>query len=291
MSTVHLYGNHRGGLAIVNALSDETIRPYDPKWYLADPKAGRSAQMAGKLKARFPTLRPQPYVMRAQDALSYSGDDDTVVLAIDDIADTAATLHARRPSQRVISQIMGRGPDAGTRIALQGTLTPGDQATESGSLLLHQTLGQMSRPASSRELTVPDPLSAAVLQPLRQVVSRQTARHLAEKEREPWDLSGGPLSVVFGQTLYPLLPVHGGAQEQYSQQTALALESAGGLPATYVSKRGLPGCMVVVALVLPDTRTIHFMRVALSRTGKRSVAGVTSFVAPVIPSQSAVFTD
>jgi hypothetical protein len=99
--------------------------------------------------------------------------------------------------------------------------------------------------------------------------------------------------VAFGQTVHPLFPVQGGAQDTYAQRTALALEHAGGLPANYVIKRGLPGCMVVVAAVIPNQRAIHFLKVAQNRTGKRSIAGVTSFVSARVQqqSQTAIFTD
>jgi hypothetical protein len=102
----------------------------------------------------------------------------------------------------------------------------------------------MSRAASSRELTSPDPVTAAVLTPLRTAASRLTAVHLEEKEREPWDLSGGPLSVLFGQRPCPLIAVQGNRQEKYSQQTALALESAGELPVNTIITRGLSGSHV-----------------------------------------------
>jgi hypothetical protein len=293
MSTLLLGGNHRGGEAIVRALQEKTVRRYEPDWLFADPKGDRAAQLARTAKDHFPTLRPKPLHMRVQDALPLSREHDTVVLALDTIGDTRETLAARRATQRVTYQISGRGPGgvAGSHIALQGTLCPGDRETQRAISLLLPTLGGMSQAASSRSLTGPDPLTAAVLQPLRQAASRQTARHLGELERDPWDLTGGPLSVFFAQTAYPLIPVHGGVQEKYSQRIALALESAGGVPASFVSKRGLPGLFVVVAVVIPQARTVHFMRVALHRTGKRRVAGVTSFVSPVTPSASAVFTD
>jgi hypothetical protein len=152
----------------------------------------------------------------------------------------------------------------------------------------------MSRAASSRELTGPDRTTAVVLQPLRKVVSQKTVAHLGENEkgRAPWDLSGGPLSVAFGQTLFPLLAVEAGSVDKYSQQSALALESAGRLPANVVFARGQSNSIVVVALV--QARAVHFMRIALSRTGKRGVAGVSSFVAPEpqrAASSTAVFTD
>jgi hypothetical protein len=295
MGTVFGAGIHRGWLSIFKELKDETIRLYEPEWLLADPKGSRAADMKILLKNRFARLDPQPLVMRSQDALTYSRDHDTLVLSLDTLADTTATLQARRPSQTAIFQITGKGPGGvtGTLIAIQGTLTPGDEVTQRSVSLLLPTLSEMSRAASSRELTGPDPVTAAVLQPLRQVVSRQTAAHMAEKGRAPWDLSGSPLSVAFGQTLFPLLAVEAGSQEKYSQQSALALEMAGTLPANALFSRGQSSRMVVVALV--QTRSVHFMRVAFNKTGKRSVVGVSAFVPPA-PQRSplsapAIFTD
>jgi hypothetical protein len=207
MSFVVIGGNHRRGKAIVNELSDETPRLYEPEWLLADPKDNRAAQMAAALTKRFPALRPQPMQMKVQEALAYSSVEDTVILALDTLEDTLQTLEARLPSQRVSYQFAGRGPGgvAGTRLAIQGTICPGDHETESAAQLFLQTLAGMSQAASSRRLTGPDPLSATVLAPHRRAASRQTARHLAEKEREPQDLSGSPLSVMFGPTIYPLV--------------------------------------------------------------------------------------
>ena len=297
MSNVIIGGAHRGARTFLTELQKETVRLYEPCWILADPKEHRAAQLATIAKERFATLRPQPLQMRVQSALPYSRDHDTVVLVLDTISDTLETLKARRAAQRVTFQFAGRGPGgaSGTRLAIQGTLAPGDQQTERGAHLLLTSLTGMSQAVSSKELTGPDPVTAAVLQPLRRAASILTAKHLGEKEREPRDLSGGPMSVFFGQTAYPLIAVEGRTQEKYSQQTALALESAGVFAGSSVTKVGLPAFMVVVALVIPHARTLHFMRVALTRTGKRSVAGVTSFVSPAreraASSASAIFTD
>lgn len=100
----------------------------------------------------------------------------------------------------------------------------------------------------------------------------------------------GPLSVAFGTTLFPLLAVEAVSHEKYSQQAALALEMAGTLPANAVFARGQSASIVVVALV--QARAVHFIRVALSSSGKRSVAGVSSFVTQRASSrESALFTD
>jgi hypothetical protein len=294
MSLVVIGGNHRGGNAIVNELQDETTRLYEPEWLLADPKDNRAAQMAAALTKRFPALRPQPMQMKVQDAIFYSSVDDYVVLALDTLEDTLQTLAARLPSQRVSYQFAGRGPGGvtGTRLAIQGTICPGDHETESAAQLFLQTLAGMSQAASSRRLTEPDPLSAQVLSPLRNATSRQTCRHLAEKEREPQDLSGSPLSVMFGPTIYPLLPVQGTSQDTHAQWTARALDAAGGVPAKHVTLGGVYGGALYVAVVIREARAIHFIKVAQNRSGKRSIAGMKSFVLPrVTQKSSAVITD
>lgn len=296
MCNVLCGGAHRGAWSIFNELQDKTVRLYGPNWLLADPKEDRAVQLARIAKERFATLRPQPLHMPVQTALSYSRDHDTVVLALDTIPDTTETLEARRASQRATFQFAGRGPggSAGTRLAIQGTICPGDQDTEQGARLLLKTLGGMSQAVSSRVLRGPDPLTAAVLQPLRTLASRQTVRHLAEKEREPWDLSGGPLSVIFGQTTHPLVPVQGGAQDTYSHWKSCALDIAGRVSAKHFVECGPGSRVAVVAVVIPDAQAIHFVRIAQNRSGKRSVAGVTTFATPVTQRSSnnaAVFTD
>jgi hypothetical protein len=125
------------------------------------------------------------------------------------------------------------------------------------------------------------------------VVSRQTARHLGEKEREPQDLSGGALSVCFGQTLFPLYPVQGQPLDTHAQWKDRALDTVSALPANHFLSRGLRGGFAYVAVVIPEARAIHFMKVAQSRTGKRSIAGLTPFVSPRVQqqSQAALMTD
>jgi hypothetical protein len=291
MSNVLIGGAHRGAESIFNHLEDKTVRRYDPNWILADPKPQRAEQLASMAQHRFPTLRPQPVQMRVQNALTLNRDHDTIVLALDTLEDTIATLEALLPSQRALFQITGRGPGgvAGTRLAIQGTIFDEHDIARSVLLFLH-TMAGISQAASSRNLTGPDPLSAAVLKPLRQAVSRQTARHLAERDRDPEDLSGGPLSVGFGMTLYPLIPVQGIPQDTSAQWEARALNAVGEAPAKRVASRGMHGGCAYVAVVIPAPRAIHFIKVVQTPTGKRSIDGVTSFVSPRV-TQPAVFTD
>lgn len=186
-------GNNRGALTIAQQLQPSTLTHYATTLLLADPKEGRAAQLGEVLRKQLPTLTPQPLTMRVQDALAVNRDLSAAVLTVDTLDDTTQALNARRPSQRMTFQICGRGPGGGTGtlIGLQGTLSPGDHATQRSVSLLLQTLTEMSRAASSRELTGPDRVTAAVLQPLRRAVSKFTVAHLAEKGRAPWDLSGG----------------------------------------------------------------------------------------------------
>src|SRR5438874_4072995 len=132
MSNVIIGGAHRGAKTFFAELQKETVRLYEPCWILADPKEHRAAQLATIATERFATLRTQPLQMRIQSALPYSRDHDTMVLALDTISDTLETLKARRAAQRVTFQFAGRGPGgaSATRLAIQGTLAPGDQQTE-----------------------------------------------------------------------------------------------------------------------------------------------------------------
>jgi hypothetical protein len=288
-------GTNRGALTIERQLTPSTLNSYEPTILLADPKENRAAQLGEVLRNKLPTLKPQALKMRVQDALAVNSNLSAAILTVDTLDATVEALNARRPSQRMTFQICGKGPGGvtGTLIGLQGTLTPGDHETQESVSLLLPALAQMSRAASSRELTGPDSVATVVLQPLRHAVGTRTAKHMGEKDRAPRDLSGGPLSVAFGQTLFPLLAVEAASVDKYSQQSALALESAGVFAGSSVTKVGLPAFMVVVALV--QARTVHFMRVALTRTGKRSVHGVTTFALPRVTQRShnnaALFTD
>lgn len=300
MSNLNLYGNHRGGTSIVKSLPADIVRLYDdPGWTLADPKEDRAERLATVVWNRFPGVRPRPLRMTARDALAYSHDNDTLVLAMDTVADTRETLEARRAAQRATFQLVGRGPGghAGTRIALQGTLLPGDDDTESRAFLLLDTLEGMAREASSRVLTRTDPLTASILRPMRELATRQTVRHLMERDRDPRDLTGGPLGVAFGTTVYPLVPVRGQPQDRYSHRKDLTLDVAETLPANQLVERGSLGRFLIVAVVVPEELTVHFMTVIQDRMGKHRVDGVTRFAPPPPapePSssiESAVFTD
>jgi len=185
-------GNNRGADTIERQLMPKTLNRYAPTLLLADPKEIRAAHLAEALRNKLPTLTPQPLQMRVQDALAKYPHVSAAVLTVDTMDATTEALNARRPSQWMSFQIVGKGPGGvtATLLGLQGTISPGDHVTRESVQLLLPALAEMSRAASSRDLAGPDRVTAAVLQPLRQVVSRKTVAHLGEKERAPQDLTG-----------------------------------------------------------------------------------------------------
>jgi hypothetical protein len=291
MSGLNLYGSHRGGTSIVRALPEAVARRYSERWLLADPQEDRAALLAREVEERFPFVRPTALRATGQQALASAREDDTLVIAMDTIADTRETLRMRG-RRRASFQIVGRGPGGygGVRLALQGTLVSGDRETEEGIDLLLSTLRATSRTASSRELTI-DPLAAATLRPLRELATRQTVRHLAERDRDPWDLSLGPLSLAFGPTAYPLVTASSGRSDRYRHRRDLALGLAARVrpPADREAARGF----AVVAVVVAEAELIQFFTIRRGAAGRPSVAAVTELSPPPprVASSPAVFTD
>ena len=285
MASITLSGNHNGGGEIVNRLTPDVVEIYGPEWTFVDPKGDRAERLAEVFRCRFPWTCPRPMQTTAQEAVAFTEDGDAQVLALDDLGDTRETLEARRSARRATFQILGKGPgNSGPRLGLQGTLDTGDKETERNLFPFLRTMESISREASGRALANSDPLTGYVLKPLRQVVSLQTVRHLAEKDRDPRDLTGGPLSVTFGTTLNPLVPVRGQPNEKWSGVKAVALEQAG------ESRGAFAGRVVFVAVVIPEEQTIYFVKVVRTRQDKRIIDGVTPFAPPPQPAP-AVFTD
>jgi hypothetical protein len=129
---------------------------------------------------------------------------------------------------------------------------------------------------------------------MREAVTRQTVRHLAEAERDPWDLPIGPLCVVLGTNAFPLVPVRSNGAERYSQRKELALQAADAVPSEKWVDRGFRGHSVVVALLSPEDDTVHFMNVSRNARDRRRIDSLTIFdrrPAPEIPFEPGVFTD
>ncbi|MEW6755824.1 MAG: hypothetical protein AB1505_33325 [Candidatus Latescibacterota bacterium] len=274
-----LQGAHRGGTRFVERATRKTFDPHGDHLVVADPMPGRAAALAASARERFPALRTTPLAVPGRQALGAVGADDPVVLASDTVGSLRDTLGGRRPSQPALWQVVGRGPGggAGVRLGLQGTLLPGDRGSEAGTQVLLETLEHLAPPASSRAMTRTDALAGTVLAPMRELALGRTLRHLDEMEREPADLSGGPLGIVTGRLVVPLRPVEVAEDATYRQRKEIALETLERIPERQLLDRGVLGRYGVVALVAPTPSTIHFMTLVRSRQDRRRVEGLVAF--------------
>ena len=277
-------GTNRGGRAFVDvapAHTAEVVR----EWELVDPKPGRAANLAAVVEARFPTIRAVPHEADGRGALARLAEDAIAISTVDTIEATLALLGTRRPDQSLLFQLVGRGPGpavAATRLGLSGVVRDPQVASEAGLLL--DGFATIAAAASSRALTAAgDPVSAALLQPMRLATTRQTARYFAEA------LHGGttdmPLTFFTSAGQYPLVvrPDLGGA---FSAQKEVALDAVERFGARRI------GIVAAVALVDVEERSIDVLFVSRSRDDRRHVDGVMPFRAPSQRfTAPAVFTD
>ena len=306
MHAPDIFGNHRGGALLALQMPESLARRYRTDWVLADPKEGRADRLAELLRRRLPFLRPRPLLMTGNEAIPHTEIDDHLVVTADNLRAIRDTIDSRHPRQQTSFQIVGRGPggDGGTRLGLQGTIQPGDTDTENAVRLLISALEEMSRDASSRELTEADPLTASSLKPMRHAVTAQTLRHMATESQEPDALPLGALTAAFGQeSVFPLVPVEGRGIERYRHKRDLALDTAIKLPTARFVDRGLSGKFVVVAVVDQGAGAVDLMTVSKDRAGKQRVLEVREMKRPAplptepafhfspAPTSSAVFTD
>ena len=285
-------GAHRGGTSFVEQVQAEPLYRCGRRLVLADPHPGRVDFLARRVRERFPGLEATPVTRTGVEALSLAGAEDPLLLVSDSVDSLLQTLRARQASQPALWQIVGRGPggSAGTRLGLRGTVLPGDEAGAADSALLLDALSRLAPPASSRALTGGDALTASLLAPLRQRVLARTLRHLEELERDPADLTGGPLSLAQGREALPLKPLRGESGMRFRQMKGLVLEAAGQVPQGQWLDRGTLGRCLMVAVVI-DEAAVHLFTTAQSRRGRRRVEGLHTLEAPVPQAPPAVFTD
>jgi hypothetical protein len=129
---------------------------------------------------------------------------------------------------------------------------------------------------------------------MRELASRQTLRHLAERDRDPGDLTHGPLTIAFGATTYPLVCAPGLQENGYRNRRDLALYLASRMPERQLTDLGAFGRVGVVAVFLKGDEGLELLRVARKRTGAHAVVGSTPFSRPLPvpePTSNAIFTD
>jgi len=209
-----------------------------------------------------------------------------VVATVDTLEATRSLIEAQQAERAVCFQLVGRGPGpavAAGRLGFAGVVR--DERAKASARLLLDGFGTISAAASSRALTAAgDPMSAAMLQPMRLTATRQTARYFA-------DVVGGractdpPLTFFTSAGQFPLT-VLADTGETFGVQKARALGALDAFPTRRV------GIVAVVALVGIDERRIDVLFVARSREDHRRVIEVTEFRAPAQRyAAPAVFTD
>lgn len=278
-------GTNRGGRAFVEAApahAGEVIRD----WELVDPKPGRAASLAAVVQARFPTIRAVPHETDGRGALARLADDAIAISTVDTIEATRALLSTRQPDQSLLFQLVGRGPGpavAATRLGLSGVVR--DQQVASEADLLLEGFATIAAAASSRALTAAgDPVSAALLQPMRLATTRQTARYFAEVLHggAPGDM---PLTFFTSAGQFPLV-VRSNVGGAFSAQKEVALDAV----ERFESRR--IGIVAAVALVDVEERSIEVLFISRDRDDRRRVEGVMPFRAPSQRfTAPAVFTD
>jgi hypothetical protein len=286
-------GNNRGAAAVVSQLAANTAARFRRDWLLADPKLERSARLAELVRHRFPGVHP---VARQADALSVVRDTqdlDALLLTMDTVEDTHAVVRSARDGQATTYQLVGQGPGGitGTRIGLIGTVQPGNTETARQANLFFEGLGRVTRAASSRELTS-NPLTGMVLSQIRHALAHRTVAHLDQLEREPWDLTGGPLSIFVGDRLLPLVPAVAEPDDNYRRRVERARQAFDSLPEQHW-RTYEPSLQAVAGVLTEDSARIELMRVRMTPDGQRIVTGVTVFSDPVesVRQEPARFTD
>ena len=209
-------GAHRGGQAItVEALQTE---PRYNRVTIADPKEDRADRLM--LDWRGHGVEATGY-REPCEAVIGKIDVDEVVLAIDTIAPMSAVL--RKTGLPAQWQLLARGIGAnGPVIGLAGTVVKGDAGSRESSVRLIDILSSFIPPQSSSQIRG-NLLNADGLHVMRKKISDHTVRRLGVLDREPDDIKGGTLNILWGQREYPLLIQNKPSGEKWGEVKEQAL--------------------------------------------------------------------
>lgn len=279
-------GTNRGGHAFVGAMPVHAADAV-ASWSFVDGKPGRAAGLAEALHRRFPGIRTAAYRADGRDVLSELPSTALIVSTVDTVEATRTIVDARRDEQDVLFQLVGRGSGSAaasaSRLGLSGCVR--DAVAQREARLLLDGFNTITAAASSRALTAAgDPVSAAILQPMRNATTRQTARYFADVLAHR-DVVDAPLTFFTSSGQFPLVVVPN-LSALFSVQKTLALSAIERLAIRRV------GLVAAVALVDVEERSIDVHFVNRSRDDRRWVDGVMAFRAPTQRfTSSAVFTD
>lgn len=278
-------GTNRGGRAFVAAApadAAEMVR----SWTLIDAKPGRAADLAAALQQRFPSIHTLAREGDGRSALADLDERAVVIGTVDTVGATRALVRTRQPQQALCFQLVGRGPGpavAATRLGLSGIVQTEATAREAGLLL--DGFATIAEAASSRALTAAgDPMSAALLHPMRLATTKVTARYFQQALHEDASIAA-PLTFFTASGAHPLV-VRPSPGEAFRMQRAVALEAAAHVATQRV------GIVAAVALVDLEERTIDIFFINRSREDRRNVEGIVAFRAPAQRfTAPAIFTD
>jgi hypothetical protein len=278
-------GTNRGGHAFIAAMPAHAAGAV-ASWSFVDAKPGRAVALAEVLHRRFPTIRTAGYQSDGRDAVSELPSNALIVSTVDTVEATRTIIDARRDDQDVLFQLVGRGSGttaSASRLGLSGVVR--DPIAKGEARLLLNGFNAITEAASSRALTAAgDPVSAAILQPMRNATTRQTARYFADVPAHR-DVVDAPLTFFTSSGQFPLV-VLPNLSALFSAQKTLALSAIERLAIRRV------GLVAAVALVDVEERSIDVLFVDRTHDDRRRVEGVMTFRAATQRfSSAAVFTD
>ncbi len=217
--TLFVAGAHRGGQAITAEVL-KTGPDYD-QVLIADPKEDRADRLVDSWQDH--GIRACGYREPCEVVVDKI-DADRVVLAIDTVAPMAKVLRkAELPTQW---QLLARGIGThGPVIGLAGTLVSSDRDSRASSIRLIDVLSSFIEPQSSSRIRS-NLLNADTLHTMRKKISALTSSRLGLLEREPEDIKGGPLNIIWDKKEYPLMVQDKPSGERWKEVKEQALDTA-----------------------------------------------------------------
>lgn len=279
-------GTHRGGTQISEGITPELAR-HIRKYSAFDLRPGRAAAVAAGLKSQFPWISTSAHVADGVDALGSLPKDAIVIGSMDRISDMI-DANTQRDGRTLLLQAVGRLPGSmGAGQLGVATYISDGSSEQQADLLLRGFESFLDRAStSSRALTDGnDPVTAALLGPLRAATSAQTVRYLEQLARPMFDTPEPSLLLFTAADRHPLV-VSPAGPETFRVRSEMSRELVSGL----LGRRA--GATAAVAYVSVGDALIDLHIVARGRNDERTVIGVEELRKPA-PGSSipAVVTD
>ncbi len=211
-------GAHRGGQSITTEVLKGA--PRYSHVAIADPKEDRASRLM--LSWKDCGFKATGYKEPCEEAIDKI-EADEVILAIDTVAPMSTVL--RKTALPTQWQLLARGIGVhGPVIGLAGTLVRNDRDSRASSVKLIDVLSSFIPPQSSSRIRI-NPLNADGLHVMRKKISDHTVRRLRVLDREPDDIAGGPLNILWGQKEYSLLIQSKPSGEKWKEVKEQALDT------------------------------------------------------------------